>query len=331
MSQLIDRYYTPAVLSEITKRYGTDLHNLKLLRKNVNIIYSFRQGFKSFILRITHSSEQTKEVLLSEIDWLSYLHQHGADVSTPVESLNHNLIEVVESGDTYFTVVKFSKAPGHKLDQFHWDKPVFKEIGRVTGRLHRLTKQYVPGKGVIPRQDLLEIEVKKVLVHADNHSAEFISEMLRLVGKLEQLPKTKNDYGLIHNDINRGNMFIHKGRICLFDTADCAYSWFVSDIALTLFYAVLYFDVRPEGRHAAYIRFFMNHFWEGYLQENQLPAADLHAISDLMTLRAIFLCDYIKSIYSGKQLNQAEKKFYEQLMTFSYEGFGFLGFEFICP
>ncbi|MBK7855100.1 MAG: hypothetical protein IPJ79_09500 [Bacteroidetes bacterium] len=37
-------------------------------------------------------------------------------------------------------------------------------------------------------------------------------------------------------------MFINKGKKCLFDSADCAYSWFLTDIAFILLYCIINFD-----------------------------------------------------------------------------------------
>lgn len=331
MTPFIEKYFTPQVISDITKSFGIKFSDLKLLRDNVNLIYAYRKSGNKFILRITHSSVQKLEELQSEVDWLHFLQQNDANVSAPIEALNGNLIEVVNSGDTYFTATAYTEAKGKKIDRFNWNEPVFKEIGRVTGQLHRITKDYKPGNHVIPRSDLVETEVARVMSHKEMHDEQFIARMLSLVDTLSYLPRTRDHYGLIHNDINRGNMFIHNGRICLFDTADCAYSWFVADIALTLLYVVQYFQNDPNGKLTGHIRYFMDYYWEGYQSENKIADEDLKGIPLIMTLRSIFIYDHLCTIWKDKKLNHAQQNFFNILHSFSHETFDFIGMELIKP
>lgn len=331
MTPFIEKYFTPQVISDITKSFGIKFSDLKLLRDNVNLIYAYRKSGSKFILRITHSSVQKLEELQSEVDWLHFLQKNDANVSAPIESLNGNLIEVVNSGDTYFTATAYTEAKGKKIDRFNWNEPVFKEIGRVTGQLHRITKDYKPGNHVIPRSDLVETEVARVMSHKEMHDEQFTARMLKLVNTLSYLPRTRDHYGLIHNDINRGNMFIHNGHICLFDTADCAYSWFVADIALTLLYVVQYFQNDPNGKLTGHIRYFMDYYWEGYQSENKIAEEDLSAIPAIMTLRSIFIYDHLCTIWKDKKLNHAQQKFFNILHSFSHETFDFIGMELIKP
>lgn len=331
MTPYIEKYFTTEVFAEITRAFGVKPSDLKLIRDNVNLIYAFTKNRERFILRITHSSVQTIEELLSEVDWLHFLKQNGANISAPVESLNGKLIEKIISGNTYFTAAAYSEALGRKIDRYNWNEITFQEIGRATGQLHRLTKKYTPSENVQLRPDYIQTETAKVLAHKANHNEKMIAEMQKLVNKLELLPKTKDNYGLIHNDINRGNMFIHKGRICLFDTADCAYSWFVADVALTLLYVIQYFEFNPDGKLHGHIRYFMDYYWKGYLPENTLTDADIKAIPDIMTLRAIFIYDHLKNIWGNKELNHVQKNFYSLLSAFSHEMFDFVSMELIRP
>lgn len=331
MTPFIEKYYTPQVIAEITKAFGVSFSDLKLLRGNVNLIYAFRKNGKNYILRITHSSVQKVEELLSEVDWLHYVQQQGANVSAPIESLNGNLIEIIKSEDTYFTATAYTEAKGKKIDRFNWNETVFKEIGRVTGQLHRITKDYKPGSHVFPRSDFVEPEVARVMSHKEIHDEQLIARMHKLVDTLKGIPKTRDHYGLIHNDINRGNMFIHNGQICLFDTADCAYSWFVADIALTLLYVVQYFQNDPNGKLTAHIRYFMDYYWEGYQSENKIVEEDLKGIPLIMTLRSIFIYDHLCTIWKNKKLNHAQQNFFNILHSFSHETFDFIGMELIRP
>lgn len=55
------------------------------------------------------------------------------------------------------------------------------------------------------------------------------------------LPRDPVGYGLIHQDTHTGNLFLAKdGQMTLFDLNDCCYGWYIYDIALVLFYAVMW-------------------------------------------------------------------------------------------
>jgi Ser/Thr protein kinase RdoA (MazF antagonist) len=331
MNKIVQQYFNSDIKNQIAKLYGINPNDLTVLRDNLNIIYSFKQDGKHYILRVTHSSIQKSEELFSEIDWLHYLEKGGVNVACPQPSVNGKLLEVIPADDTYFSVSKFNKAPGNKITQLNWTAPVFKEVGRLTGQLHKLTKDYIPSKDVVLRGDCIATDAQRVLAHQNNHEPFLINELNRLLAKVQQLPKTKSNYGLIHNDINRGNMFLYKGQVYLFDTADCAYSWFATDVALTLFYALQYHFSNPHGSLTAHIRYFMSNYWEGYVTENELSETDIKAIPAIMSLKAIFLFDHLQFVWDIKNLNHVQKNFYEQMFTFSHEMFDFINFELIKP
>ena len=101
----------------------------------------------------------------------------------------------------------------------------------------------------------------------------------------DNLPKSRETYGLIHQDAHAGNFFLdEKGEITFFDFDDCAYSWFMNDIAIVLFYLVL-----GEEDQATFTREFMTNFLRGYREENQLGERWLREIPSFLKLREIDL------------------------------------------
>ncbi len=330
MDKIVAKYFSQEVAQKAAALYETDFSKLKLLRDNVSIIYGFKQNGKEYILRIIHSSTDSKEKILSEVDWLNFLEKGGANIAMPVLSANGNLLEIIPSADTYFTAVKFNKAPGEKVDQKNWKPEVFKETGRVTGKIHHLTKEYAPGKNVLRKQDCIDVDAARAEKFFAGKHPEVLDKLHKILEKLNKLPRDKDSYGLVHNDINRGNMFIDKGRICLFDSADCAYTWFVTDIALTLFYAVQYKMQEPQNL-IPHIGEFMSNYWSGYLTENKIPEGQLEYIPALMTLKAIFVYNHLLEIWDVNNLDHVQKNYYEKIYTFSHEGFDFINVNLIKP
>jgi Ser/Thr protein kinase RdoA (MazF antagonist) len=102
---------------------------------------------------------------------------------------------------------------------------------------------------------------------------------------LERLPQAHTDYGLIHQDAHFGNLFLDgEGRITLFDFDDCCYSWYVNDIAIVLFYAVL-----DQPDQQVFTQDFLFHFLQGYRREVDISASWLKEIPHFLKLREIDL------------------------------------------
>ena len=99
---------------------------------------------------------------------------------------------------------------------------------------------------------------------------------------------TKNNYGLIHTDIHAGNFFVKDNELTVFDFDDCSYMWFVSDIAIALFYHIDFQKITEEERIEK-ATLFMKHFMIGYLKENKLTKKDFLAIDLFLKLRELVL------------------------------------------
>ncbi len=99
-----------------------------------------------------------------------------------------------------------------------------------------------------------------------------------------------------------GNFFVDKGHITLFDFDDSLYSWFVNDIAIVLFYAVRSW---PDDEQSAFAHHFLDHFWQGYTQENQLSRDWLIHIPDFLKLRELDLYAVIHFSFDVNNLDDS--------------------------
>jgi Ser/Thr protein kinase RdoA (MazF antagonist) len=330
MNIQIKSYFTDEIAMQAAGLYGSAFSDLILIRSGLSVIYSLRQAQEEFILRITHSSVEDKDKIAAEVDWLHYLQKNGANIATPSPSINGKLIEIIPLEDSYFSVTKFNKVPGEKVTQQNWLPPLFKETGRTTGLLHKLTKSYLPSEGIVKRENLFDSEFSRAdLIFAAKHKF-LLDKILNIRERIKNLSVSNESFGLVHNDIHRGNMFLNNGKIFLFDTADCAYTWFVADIALTLFFTVLYTLPKRENL-TPHIVEFMNNYWDGYLRENSLPDNEIEFIPQLMTLRAIFIYRHLLETWDIENMDHVRKNFFEHVQLLSYEGFDFINVNLIKP
>ncbi|MCF7931477.1 MAG: phosphotransferase [Acholeplasmataceae bacterium] len=289
MEAHIKALFSEQVLEKSGLFFGVKLEDLFEVGGFENFIYGYKKEGKDYILRISHASHRTYEELLSELDFVNFLANQHANVSIPVLSINQHLVEKVDSMESYFTVSSYIKAEGERPNKKHFDDTFFFNYGKTIGEFHKLTKAYKPDKGIIKRfnwdSDPLFIHARSYLLDTDEIIYQRFKE---LIAHLNQLPIHQNNYGLIHTDIHMGNFFVKDKNLCVFDFDDSSYMWFVSDIAIALFY-YLEFSARDEKDQVGISQFFMTHFMRGYLSENKLTKQDMETMDDFLRLRELVL------------------------------------------
>lgn len=59
-----------------------------------------------------------------------------------------------------------------------------------------------------------------------------------LINEMMALPKDKDSYGLIHNDMHQWNFLLDGDKINVFDFDDSLHGWFALDIGIALYHAL---------------------------------------------------------------------------------------------
>ncbi len=286
MEKRIKDRYNDDILHTMMQRYAIQPEQIQLLDGFESFMYAFERDGDAYILRVGHSLRRSIPLIQGEVDWINYLAAGGASVSRAILSENDNLVEIVDDGQGgHFLGTAFVKAQGSPPGRAVWGAPLFEEYGRLIGRMHALAKNYqLPdpawkrpewdAPGMLDMEDWLPASEGPVL-----------ETYYTLKTYLDTLPKDGDTYGLIHQDAHGGNFFVDDaGRITLFDFDDCAYSWFMNDIAIVLFYAAVNTD-----DPSAFTEHFMTHFLKGYKSENHLSPAWLKEIPHFLKLREIDL------------------------------------------
>lgn len=283
MERRIKERYSDNILQEATRRFGIADGQIRLLDGFESFMYEFEKNESSYILRIGHSLRRNVALIQAEVDWINYLAAGGATVARAVLSERGNLVEGVDDGQgEQFLATAFIKASGGPPAQDVWNARLFERYGQLIGRMHALSKSYEPPRPEWRRphwNDAEMLEVDRLLPPSEWRVLERYHELME---RLATLPRDRETYGLIHQDAHGGNFFVDDvGNITLFDFDDCAYSWYANDIAIVLFYAVMY----PKS--ADDIREFMIPFLKGYHTENRLDPAWLQEIPYFLKLREI--------------------------------------------
>lgn len=212
-------------------------------------VYEYTDNDRACILRITPPNPDIDLLAMhATLEWLAFLAAHDGPVPRLIRSRNGNVTEVVTADDQTYLAGAFEKAPGvlaEGMSPTDWSDELFYALGRTVGHCHRLARSYVPASAELRRPEwdyggncFNPIEE---LAEADQLLLERRAEVLTC---LQELPKDHDSYGLVHLDLHFANFFVDSAqqRIFLFDFDDCAYGWYMMDIAMLLFDVLVVYD-----------------------------------------------------------------------------------------
>jgi Ser/Thr protein kinase RdoA (MazF antagonist) len=286
MEKRIKERYSDQILQQAMQSFNIEDGHIHLLDGFESFIYEFDRQEASFILRIGHSLRRSENLIRGEVDWINYLYQGGASVAKAILAVNGELVAPVEDGHSgHFLATAFEKADGKPPGNDQWGEALYERYGRLLGRMHALAKTYVPKDLAWKRPEWDDPEMLDIESWLPDSESLVLGKYRILKAHLDSLPRSRESYGLIHQDAHGGNLFVDDGgKITLFDFDDCTYSWFINDIAIVLFYIVM--GVEDQ---AAFTKNFMTHFLSGYRAENQLDEEWLGEIPSFLKLREIDL------------------------------------------
>ena len=303
------------MLKEAASRFGTAKSKLIRLHESVNInegraaiekaLYQYERQGKNFLLRLTMPQYVDFELIPGEADWINYLADNGVRVPRVIPSEKGNLVEIIQAEDSSCAAVSFEKVEGKPIDFDdcgEWSAELFAEYGRTIGKIHALSKRYAPTDKSLIRMQWHEQEwLDSLRLPKESLARRKCEELIRA---LHSLPKERDAYGLIHGDAHPWNVLLHEGKIVLTDFDFCEWSWFASDIAIILFYAVM---APMEGMdRTSFATYFSKNFIKGYRKENSINAFWLEEIPSFLRLRMV--SKYILHYPEWKSGRMSEKR-----------------------
>lgn len=277
-----------------------------------SFVYEYCEEDNSYILKITHSLRRKLSEILCEIDWINHISSHGVEISKVIKSKDGNLVEVYGNEDSYFLAVVYEKAPGVMANQDNWNKELFEEWGRVTGKIHFHTKTYHPKSAEWKRNMWYEEDYLNIEKYIPSSETGVICRAKELIRKINDIPRTNDNYGVIHGDLHYLNFNLYNNKITLFDCDDISYHYFINDLAVILFYA--YWKPLKEFEDSdRFIEEFLSAFLKGYEEWNTFKYEWFTTIHDFLMLRHII--QYIAFIQSVNITNMTEaEKNYKKFM-----------------
>lgn len=319
------------IINEAVARYGIEKEKLKFINDFENYIYEYEKNGKHYILRLTHSSHRSENLVNGELDWISYLHKNDVNVCNPVLSNNNRLVERIEGENSYFLATAFDKAMGQHIDRNNmllWNSIVFEKWGQTVGRMHALTKNYISSKEQYKRFEISEDDLYQ---NGENYISiygeKFVQKHRNLMKWNNSLKRDNRSYGLIHTDVHQGNFFVYENNITVFDFDDCAYSFFINDIAIVLFY-VTWRLPSDDYTRVEFSKEFFKHFMKGYNMENSLEAFWFDTIPNFLKLRELIVFEVLNKKWDLKNLNEKQSALLDDMKYKIENDIPFLNMDF---
>jgi amicoumacin kinase len=271
-------------------------------------VYTFKRARRNYVLRLTPPNQEIdSKAQKSILVWMAYLAAQGASIPAPLPSRNNNLVETIPTSEGNWLSVAYTRADGilsEELPIDRWDGPLFQTLGKAIGKFHAITRSYVPA----PETSYPEWDTGgNLFIDQIKNEHWLMEKQAPLLEQVRKLPKSPEAYGLIHCDLHFGNFFVNVPEqvITLIDFDDCAYGWFIMDVAVLLFdILVLY----PAPDKDEYARNFLRSFLKGYLAENALPGFWLEQLPLFLKLLEINIFDQVAKFYP-KDLEEWGLKF----------------------
>lgn len=331
MEERIKERYTEVILGQALAAYGIDKDTVTALDGFESFIYEFQRPAGPGILRVSHSIRRTLDMIRAELDWIDHLHRGGVGVSKPLRSVQDNWVEALPDGSGgYFLASAFEKARGEPHRGPDWPDGLLWEYGHQVGQMHSHATTYQPSDPAWKRPDWNDPIHHDVQIFIPERDVKIRQLYRDTVQQISGLPVEKDAYGLIHQDAHRGNFFVDQaGKITFFDFDDSSYSWFVEDIALVLFYAVM-----GQEDPVAFTKGFLKGFLPGYFSAYPLDDKWFREIPLFMKMRELDLYAVIHRSFDVENLEdpwclwyldgRAEKLIAGQpYLEFDFEGFDY--------
>ncbi len=324
MEREVELQFSNEILFEAAKRFNLSTDSLKLLGSFENYVYEGDRNGESYILRLTHSSHRSTNMVLGELEWINYLANNGVSVAKSLYSINGKLAEEIYIENDYFIVSLFEKAKGELVRRITlnlFNRDLIIEWGKVIGQMHRVTKNFQPSREEFKRPQWHEDELMNFTKYLPIEDKQIVDIGNGLLGYLKNLPMTIDDYGLIHTDVHSGNFFVDEGKITVFDFDDCSYQWFISDIAIALYYTIWWrcSDYSKEDKKA-FADYFLDAFMEGYISENKLEDFWVDEMPYFLKLRDLTLYTVFHKKLDINNLDENYKKLLGKIRARIIEG-----------
>ncbi len=227
-----------AELEEALAAFGA--HSPRFLSESENAVFAVVRDGEKAALRLHRPGYQGADEIWSEMWWLDALAREGVAVPAPLTALDGTRLVTLASGRLASMVSWVEGAP---MDDATATPELFHEAGAVLARLHNVTDALE-----LPAQFRRHAWDEDGLLGAapfwgrfwENPTLSAPERVLieqardKAYARLAAFRAGGGDFGLIHADAIRGNVFVQDGTVTLIDFDDCGFGFRLYDLAVLM-------------------------------------------------------------------------------------------------
>lgn len=169
-----------------------------------------------------------------QLEFINYLGSNQYPVlRTVLSNKSQELVTLRTPWREYYATV-FDRVPGIQIGDTNLGNTIMFEYGRALGKLHKLSSSFTPTNKRWSYNDVL-LWIKSALEDFQNQKlAQEEANLLQTY--FSKLPKSTENYGLVHYDFELDNVFYDEtSNICsVIDFDDAMYHWYAIDIEQAL-------------------------------------------------------------------------------------------------
>ncbi|MED1556057.1 phosphotransferase enzyme family protein [Bacillus paramycoides] len=310
MEIAVERVFTNEILVRAARVFHVTVEEKPLGDFENYIFHAKDRNDEDYVLRLTHSSHRSKKEVEAELDFLQYVAEHGAKAAGPYYSIFQNLVEEIGAEDgTSFYASLFVYAKGEQVkgdESPYWGDTFFEAWGKAIGQLHRLTMNYPKTDD----RDTWEEDESAIVNELEDKKVKEIATVL--MNEIKALPIEKETFGLMHGDIHPGNFHYDGKELTIFDFDDAAYNYFIHDLAMVLYYSVL-FTTWTADEKTEFACKQLQVLRKGYEYEHRLADSWYESLPLFLRLRDIGLYGTLQKKFKGKDMSDNFRELSEQL------------------
>jgi Ser/Thr protein kinase RdoA (MazF antagonist) len=270
--------------------YGNQVSDFQLVNKGYqNMMFRCTHQGETVFIRVTEARRRSVSMIEAELEWLRILRDSGIIVPSPRKSNKGNWIETISLREDTFYAAAFSKVHGRPMNVTKpqlWNTHLFEKWGETLGRIHSVvpSRQFARPYWGEPFTSVSET----IAFFEKNEDRLLRDRLFETIAQIENLPRSADTFGLIHNDFHQGNVLVQDEDISIIDFDDCVYGWYAQDIAAALYHA-FWQATALGGSDPSFGFSFLQSFLKGYRKTHDLSSEIVRQIPIFLRWREFFL------------------------------------------
>lgn len=248
---------------------------------------------KKMVARLSSPSRARNE-LEAELDWIIALDKAGVPVAKPITLIGHERIIPLDTDSNAYWLTFFHHTGGRPVDVSNlneWNQPFFHKWGSQIAEMHNVDV------GELDRPvylDSVEMNAWPMIDWVKHREKQLLHQMVNW----EKHPDT---FGLIHNDLHQGNFHLNENRLIFFDFDDCAYHFYVHDLAVSIYHALWTGTAfHPESKSFPFD--FLISFLKGYATSRRLTSEMYDQLLICLQMREVYLYTLFVSEWNKNEM-----------------------------